>query len=65
MPIALRNGTRSCTQHPVAKYVAYEHLSASVKALISNLTGTPVPTTIQKAWTDPKWKSCPRRDAGT
>ncbi|XP_073132836.1 uncharacterized protein [Henckelia pumila] len=56
IPIALRKGTRSCTQHPVAKYVAYGHLSASIQALISNLSSVKVTSTIQEAWNDFRWK---------
>ena len=27
IPIALRKGPRSCTQHPISKFLAYSHLS--------------------------------------
>lgn len=57
VPIALRKGTRSCTQHPIANYVAYDHLSSSVRALVTNLAGVVVPKTIEEALKVPVWKS--------
>ena len=27
IPVALRKGPRSCTEHPISKFLAYSHLS--------------------------------------
>ena len=56
IPIALRKGVRSCTQHPISNFVAYEHLSSSFRAFVTNLSGEEIPRTIQEALRVPKWK---------
>lgn len=56
LPISFRKGVRSCTQHPIAKFVQYDHLSSSIKALVSNLEGEEIPKNIQDALQRPEWK---------
>ena len=56
VPIALRKGIRSCTQHPISNFVGYDHLSQSVKALVTHLSDIEVPITIQEALKDAKWR---------
>ena len=56
VPIAVRKGIRSCTQHPMSNFVFYDHLSSSMRALVTNLSGVKIPNTIQEAWKDPNWK---------
>ena len=55
-PIAKRKGVRSCTQHPISKFVTYAHLSKPVQALVTNLSSEELPTSIQEAWANPNWK---------
>ena len=49
VPIALKKGTRSCTQHPISKFAAYNHLSSSAQALITNLARVEILKTTQEA----------------
>ncbi|KAG8502943.1 hypothetical protein CXB51_000740 [Gossypium anomalum] len=37
LPIAVRKGTRSCTQHPISRFVSYGNLSKSYNAFVSNV----------------------------
>ena len=50
VPIALRKGVRTCTQHPMSYFVSYDHLSPSLRAQTTNLAGVDIPRTIQEAW---------------
>ena len=54
IPIATRKGVRSCTQHPISKFVLYSRLSPSHKAFVSNLASVSMPNHVQDALTDPK-----------
>ncbi|XP_073126194.1 uncharacterized protein [Henckelia pumila] len=56
-PIAIRKGTRTCTQHPIAKYLSYEKLCPNHKAFTSNISHLFVPRNIQEALDDQNWKS--------
>ena len=56
VPIALRKGVRTCTQHPMSNFVSYDHLSPSLQALATNLAGVDIQRTIQEALKEPKWK---------
>ncbi|KAH9753027.1 protein kinase domain-containing protein [Citrus sinensis] len=59
VPIALRKGTRSCTLHPISKYVSYHRLSPSFRAFAANLSVIAIPKSVQDALSIPEW-----RDAG-
>ena len=50
VPIALRKGVKTCTQHPMSYFVSYDHLSPSLWAQTTNLAGVDIPRTIQEAW---------------
>lgn len=56
LPIAVRKGVRSCTSHPISNFVAYDHLSSSIQALVSNLASVEVPKNIQEAWEIQNWR---------
>ena len=55
-PIALRKGVRSCTQHPIQKFVSYGNLSAKMQSFVINTAQVKIPHTFQQAMTDPNWK---------
>lgn len=57
LPIALRKGVRSCTQHPIARCIGYSHLSSAVQTLALNLEANEVPKSIQEAMSNPQWKN--------
>ena len=62
VPMALRKGTWSCTQHPISKFVACSHLSSFVQVLVTNLTIVEVPKTIQEALSIPEWRNTVREE---
>ena len=46
IPIALRKPVRTCTQHPIAKFVSYGKLNNSFRAFIANLSYTSIPNNV-------------------
>ena len=57
IPIAIKKGKRSCTSHPVSKYLYYSKLSKIYNAFISKISNLHVPKNIQEALNDYDWKS--------
>ena len=57
IPIALRKGVRSCTEHPIAKQVSYHRLSKSHNAFTTKISHLFIPKTIPEALKNPDWKS--------
>ena len=56
LPIAIRKGVRSCTQHPLSKYVSYKNLSSVFRVFTSQLSSMEIPNTVQDALKVPEWK---------
>ena len=56
VPIAVRKGVRSCTQHPISNFVSYSHSSPTYRSFLSNIASVFVPNHVQDALGDPKWK---------
>lgn len=56
IPIALRKGVRTCTKHPICRFITYEGLSPSYKTFVSTLDSVQVPKTIQEALGNPEWR---------
>ena len=57
IPIALRNGPRRCTQHPISKFLTYSHLSKLMQALVSHLSKIETPNNVEKALQNNDWKA--------
>ncbi|KAL5851107.1 hypothetical protein ACOSQ3_006225 [Xanthoceras sorbifolium] len=57
IPIALRKGVRSCTQHSIYNFLSYKGLSPTYKAFVSNLQQIQVPNSIHEALKIPEWKT--------
>ncbi|XP_062114469.1 uncharacterized protein LOC133825558 [Humulus lupulus] len=57
IPIALKKGTRSCTQYPISKFISYSKLSSPFKAFTSNLPNVVIPRNIEEALDSPQWKA--------
>ena len=57
IPIALRKGVRSCTQHPIHNYLSYSSLSPTYRAFITTLDQVQIPNSIQEALQDPNWNA--------
>ena len=56
IPIALKKGQRSYTQHPILKFLGYSHLSTPMQALVTHLSKAEIPKSIDEALQNPKWK---------
>ena len=56
LPIALRKQPRSCTLHPISKFVSNNTLSAKYRAFTTNLDRIQIPKNIQEALKIPEWK---------
>ena len=56
VPIAVRKGVRSCTQHPISQFVSYSNLSPSYRGFLSKISSISLPHRVQDALADPKWK---------
>ncbi|KAG6525257.1 hypothetical protein ZIOFF_015211 [Zingiber officinale] len=49
LPVAIRKGVRSCTQHPISNYVSYSRLSPSYHAFVSQLSNHAIPSSYYEA----------------
>jgi hypothetical protein len=56
IPIALRKGVRSCTSHPINKFVSYEGLSPTYHAFVSAIYSVQIPKSIEEALKDSGWR---------
>ena len=50
-------GTRTCTDHPLSKFVSYPCLSPSYKDFVSTLASIFVLNHVYEVLFDPKWNS--------
>ena len=57
LPIALRKGTRTCTQHPISQFVSYDSLSSTFRTFVSSLSSVSIPQNWREAFADEKWKT--------
>ena len=55
IPIAKRKGVRTCTQHPIERYVSYGKLSQNYRSFIAVVDSVEIPRTIQEALQRPEW----------
>ncbi|KAK9046784.1 hypothetical protein V6N11_052661 [Hibiscus sabdariffa] len=55
-PIAIRKGVRECTKHPLKKIVGYGSLKPSFQALTVAINKEQIPSRIDKALLNPKWR---------
>ncbi|KAG6513861.1 hypothetical protein ZIOFF_024198 [Zingiber officinale] len=49
LPVAVRKGVRSCTQHPISNHVSYSRLSPSYHAFVSQLSNHDIPSSYYEA----------------
>lgn len=57
IPIALRKAKRTCTHHPIAKFVSSYKLNSSFRAFTSSLDSTFIPHNVQEALKHPGWQA--------
>ena len=63
--IAVRKGTRECTNqplYPLSYYVSLKHLSPAHKNFIVSLNTTIIPNTVSEALTKREWKDAMREE---
>ena len=56
LPIALRKGTRHCTQHPISHHVSTTHFSSSYSAFSLFILSGSIPKTYLSALQVQEWK---------
>ena len=56
LPIALRKGKRTCTNHPISHHMSYSKLSQNHSSYVSEITNMFIPNNIQEALDDPDWR---------
>ena len=56
MPITLK-GVRSCTYHPISKFISYLNMSLLLHVFTSSLSSVLIPRSIEEALSVPKWKA--------
>ncbi|KAK8365622.1 hypothetical protein V6Z11_A02G067900 [Gossypium hirsutum] len=64
LPIAVRKGTRSCTQHPISRFVSYENLSKSYKTFVTNVDSVKTPKNIEEALESAEWRQAGKKTVG-
>ena len=57
LPITLRKGVRSYTQHPISYFLGYSKLSPKFKLFTTNLDNIAIPRDIYHALQDDKWNA--------
>ena len=57
LPIALRKGTRACTQHPISHFVYYDRLSPSFRAFALLVASESIPRSHVEAAQVREWKA--------
>jgi hypothetical protein len=56
LPIAIRKGKRTCTEHPISNCVSFGHLSPSFKEFSLSLSSLVVPKSYREALSHPGWR---------
>jgi len=56
LPIAIRKQRRSCTRHPIERFVSYQALSSKHYAFVSHLDQVRIPESIHEALDNPEWR---------
>uniref|UniRef100_A0A2N9EHM3 Integrase catalytic domain-containing protein n=1 Tax=Fagus sylvatica TaxID=28930 RepID=A0A2N9EHM3_FAGSY len=56
LPIAIRKGKRTCTEHPISNCVSFDHLSPSFKAFSLSISSLVVPKSYREALSHPGWR---------
>ncbi|KAK4402930.1 Retrovirus-related Pol polyprotein from transposon RE2 [Sesamum angolense] len=56
LPIALRKGKMSCTAHPLAHSLSFQHLIPNYRAFFVSLSSISIPNTYHEVLRHPAWK---------
>ncbi|EOY25443.1 Cysteine-rich RLK (RECEPTOR-like protein kinase) 8 [Theobroma cacao] len=57
IPMALRKGVRTCTQHSISNYLYYSQQSKAFRALIEKIERDEIPKNVQEAFEKPEWRA--------
>jgi hypothetical protein len=55
LPIAIRKGKHTCTDHPISNFVSFDHLSPSFKAISLSVSSLVVPKSYRESFSHPGW----------
>lgn len=55
IPIAVRKGVRTCTQHPIENCVSYGKLSQNYRSFVAAIDNIEIPRNVQEALQKPEW----------
>jgi hypothetical protein len=56
LPIALRRGKRTCTQHPIAHFLSYNRASPCLHSFACTLSFISIPSSYKQALSSSRWK---------
>ncbi|KAE8701514.1 3beta-hydroxysteroid-dehydrogenase/decarboxylase isoform 3 [Hibiscus syriacus] len=56
LPIVVSKGTRTCTQHPISRFVSYGNLSKTYKTFVSNVDHVKTPRSVEESLESTEWK---------
>jgi hypothetical protein len=56
LPIALRRGKRTCTQHPIAHFLSYNRVSPCLHSFTCILSSISIPSSYKQALSSSGWK---------
>ena len=56
LPIALRRGKRTCTQHPIAHFLSYNRVSPCLHSFACTLSSISIPSSYKQALSSSRWK---------
>lgn len=54
--IAIQNGVRGCTKHPLSNFMSYDRINNKYKAFATQLAMDSIPKYLGEAIVDPRWK---------
>lgn len=64
LPIAKRKGVRSCTQHPMSRYVCYSKLNPHYKSFLAKVDQVIIPRNIYEALSHKEWRKAVFEEIG-
>ena len=64
LPIALRKGTRTCTQHPISQFVSYDRLHPTFRSFALTVSSESLPKSYVEALRVPTWKEAMDAEVG-
>jgi hypothetical protein len=56
LPIALRRGKHTCTQHPIAHFLSYNHVSPCLHSFACTMSSISIPSSYKQALSSSGWK---------